>query len=240
MKLNPISSIPVLSTLIAISGPLLILAIFLSQNTYASSEKTTDIEPEVAQLVAQLDRELDDGLEVVAQLGEMVAREQFARHRIIDLFKNPDLSSEVRKKFQIEGGKRIDKIDDRNVTLLKIILKKYSWRQLAEISKRAAADARLIVSHSGSKAFQKEALKEIEPFVEEKLMNGYAFAQLSDRIAVAEGRPQFYGTQSSCENGQQGTYNLKDPETVDQRRKKLGLEPLADYVKGLRETYGPC
>jgi hypothetical protein len=55
-------------------------------------------------------------------------------------------------------------------------------------------------------------------------------AYLTDRVYLAEGRPQEYGTQVTARDGQWIPRHLRDHESVDDRRAAVGLEPLADYL----------
>jgi hypothetical protein len=64
-------------------------------------------------------------------------------------------------------------------------------------------------------------------------------ALLTDRVRVAEGRPQVYGTQyCRAEAGEFGPFPIEDPEYVDARREEVGMEPFADYDRRMREIYG--
>jgi hypothetical protein len=50
---------------------------------------------------------------------------------------------------------------------------------------------------------------------------------------MRNGLPQTYGSQITMDNetGKQIVYEIKDPEYVDQRRREVGLGPIAEYVK---------
>ncbi|HEY8597580.1 MAG TPA: DUF6624 domain-containing protein [Thermomicrobiales bacterium] len=70
------------------------------------------------------------------------------------------------------------------------------------------------------------------PLLEAAVATDEAFppmlAFLTDRVLMERGRPQRYGTQHI--GGPDGTlipWPISDPETVDARRKALGLDPLA-------------
>ena len=67
-----------------------------------------------------------------------------------------------------------------------------------------------------------------------------SFALLQDRILVGEGKPQVFGTQlyTSDVTGKLELYPIEDEANVDSRRLEVGLEPLSDYVKRIRERYG--
>lgn len=63
-------------------------------------------------------------------------------------------------------------------------------------------------------------------------------AYLCDRVRLAEGQAQLYGTQVESVDGILRPCSLADPEDVDERRLAAGLEPLADYLKSF-EKLGP-
>lgn len=60
-------------------------------------------------------------------------------------------------------------------------------------------------------------------------------AYLTDRVLVGEGKPQRYGTQLENKDGNLTPYPLEDPETVDERRRAVGMSPLAEYLKFAEE-----
>jgi hypothetical protein len=64
-------------------------------------------------------------------------------------------------------------------------------------------------------------------------------AYLTDRVLLAEGKPQEFGTQATGENGQWVPRLLRDPETVDQRRAAVPLEPMVEYLARMTQHYGP-
>jgi hypothetical protein len=54
-------------------------------------------------------------------------------------------------------------------------------------------------------------------------------AYLTDRVLVAEGKQQLYGTQFTVVAGAWQPQPLADPDQIDARRRHVGLEPLDDY-----------
>jgi hypothetical protein len=66
-------------------------------------------------------------------------------------------------------------------------------------------------------------------------------ALLEDRVALAEGRHQIYGSQVSAGATPEENYvrPLADPDHVDERRAAVGLEPLAEYVKFWNMNWDP-
>lgn len=58
-------------------------------------------------------------------------------------------------------------------------------------------------------------------------------ALLEDRVALGEGKKQLYGSQLFWDKVAKKSYvaPLEDPDNVDSRRKSVGLEPMAEYLK---------
>jgi len=77
----------------------------------------------------------------------------------------------------------------------------------------------------------KAVLPLLEKEVEATGKNGVSFALLYDRSQIWLGEKQRYGSQIFF--GPEGMFvaPLEDAENVDERRAKLGMEPLADYQK---------
>ena len=63
-------------------------------------------------------------------------------------------------------------------------------------------------------------------------------ALLADRVLLAKGKKQRFGTQFTGFGDHMQMEPLEDPPHVDQRRARLGLSPLADYTCMLRVFYG--
>ena len=51
-----------------------------------------------------------------------------------------------------------------------------------------------------------------------------------DRVLLLEGEQQVYGTQMARRGGKWVADNLRDPDTVDERRAAVGLGPLAERL----------
>ena len=59
---------------------------------------------------------------------------------------------------------------------------------------------------------------------------------LHDRICFFEGRPQRYGTQYDwTEDGVLAPWVIEDEAAVDERRREIGLPPLAENTRRIRE-----
>ena len=62
---------------------------------------------------------------------------------------------------------------------------------------------------------------------------------LTDRLEVKAGRPQIYGTQLSLRNGRWVLDPIVDSARVDERRSKMGLPSLAEYLRLVDSVFRP-
>lgn len=59
----------------------------------------------------------------------------------------------------------------------------------------------------------------------------------TDRVATARGQPQVYGSQANLIDGHVVLEPIADSAEVDARRARVGLPPLAEYVRLLDSLY---
>ncbi len=82
----------------------------------------------------------------------------------------------------------------------------------------------------------KECAVLLEKAVHENKADPKQLAYLTDRIAVLEGRPQFYGTNFDWdEKGELSPRPVYGINKVDQRRKSIGLNSLEEQTKIIRQ-----
>lgn len=77
------------------------------------------------------------------------------------------------------------------------------------------------MQHCGDIEFQKCCLEAIEETAKNSEASWKHVAYLTDRIVVAEGKEQIYGTQFRPENGRMVPFPIRDEEDVNNRRRKV-------------------
>jgi hypothetical protein len=96
----------------------------------------------------------------------------------------------------------------------------------------------LLVQHADrDTAFQASVLPLLERAYAAGDAEGPQVALLTDRLAVARGRRQVYGSQADIVGGRVVLKPIADSASVDARRARVGLPPLADYVRLLDSVY---
>lgn len=73
--------------------------------------------------------------------------------------------------------------------------------------------------------------------MDSRQMSRQQFAALTDRVLLAEGKQQYYGTQVEIVAGKAVAKSLSDPDGVDSRRASMAMGPLDEYLKILQERY---
>ena len=130
----------------------------------------------------------------------------------------------------------MEEVHRRNAARLAVILDERGWPGRTLVGEDGSAAAWLVVQHAiAEPALQRRGLK----LLREAAARGEAPpvhpAMLEDRIRVAEGRPQLYGTQFDWDqNGEMSPEPIEDRAAVDDRRRAVGLDPLEAQTRRMR------
>lgn len=134
----------------------------------------------------------------------------------------------------------IEEADAENERALLAMVPPEGWFLKSRYGERAAKAAFHIVQHSDTPLW-KRFVPVLEPLVAKGEVDGQSYGLMYDRLALAEGRPQRYGSQMTCKAGKWVVDTLEAPETVDERRKAMGyLVTLAEYEHHFQTAYPPC
>lgn len=125
---------------------------------------------------------------------------------------------------------RMEALHRKNTSRLKEIIAEHGWPDRELVGDEGTLAAWFIAQHSiGDPEFQRQALKLIQERVSQGRVPAAQEAYLFDRIAMYEGRPQRYGTQSlPCPDGRYHRWQTEDPEGLNDRRSSMGMPPVDD------------
>lgn len=128
--------------------------------------------------------------------------------------------------------------DRLNMAEAKRIIDQYGYPGYALVGKRGSGRFWAIVQHCDDDLkFQEKVLKLMDAAVRKKDADAIDFAYLTDRVLVSRKKKQVYGTQTRLnkETHKYVPFPIAQPETLDQRRKSIGLASLAEYLKSMND-----
>lgn len=160
---------------------------------------------------------MDEGLR--DELKAMAAEDRRLRQELLD-------------KGELGEGyaPRMEALHRKNAARLKEMIATHGWPDRELVGEEGTVAAWFIAQHAiGEPDFQRSVLE----LVKEKVGQGKApaaqEAYLFDRIAMYEGRPQRYGTQSLlCPDGQYRRWTTEDVERLNDRRLSMGMPAVED------------
>ncbi len=171
-----------------------------------------------------------------------------ARERFRKSMGNPDLYAELMKRMKTDYDARMAEppnafqmmlVDWDNTAWMKKVIEEHGWPGRAMVGREGAQAAWLLVQHADrDPAFQRRCLELLTQAYEKGEATADQVAYLTDRVLLAEGKPQVYGTQFETVNGKLQPRPIENEAEVDKRRAAMGLEPLAVYAEQMR-THRP-
>ena len=129
-------------------------------------------------------------------------------------------------------GQVKQQINKDNFDAIEGIIAEHGWPGYSEVGELAADAPLLVINHHEDDEVRKKYLPQIKSACENGEGSCMEYAKIHDRILVNEGKEQLYGMQFryNAENKLE-PFPIQSPEGVDKRRKAIGLEPLAVYLK---------
>ncbi len=185
-----------------------------------------EMDIEITRLESQDNGQLQTVDDVVGKLANMHAVDQHIRHVYIpakDDYKNDAIAC-----FNDAINRRYVDVGLRYTVVLTSLIKEFGWPRIGTFGEDADHHAWLLAQHSDlDRAFQREVLSLLEPLALEGETDPINFAYLYDRLAMADNKPQRYGTQGRCTlDGGLNPIVLEDEENIDRIRASVGLPEL--------------
>ncbi len=99
-------------------------------------------------------------------------------------------------------------------------------------------DAAWQIAQLGDAGLQRRCLEHLEAAVDCGDANPAHYACLVDRVRMAEGRPQVYGSQFVVRDDHGiAPWPIEDPLRVDDRRRRMNMPPLAAQRRRMQDQY---
>jgi hypothetical protein len=157
--------------------------------------------------------------ELLKDLKARVESDQAARRKWVADPKNEPLARSV------------DEIDAANLTWLRQLISEKGFPTAAQVWNEGVHLAWILLQHADQ---DPKLQSQLVPVLEQRFATGELpandLARITDRVLLASGKPQRYGTQFDWFGGE---FKLPEPgrlAEIDSERSHLGLMPLVDYV----------
>jgi len=118
------------------------------------------------------------------------------------------------------------------------ILDRIGWPTISGYGVEADRTAFLIVQHAlNDPPWQRSILARLEKLLGRRETSGENYALLFDRVQVAAGLPQTFGSQGECHGASWEPDPIEDAANVDKRRATLGMPGMSEYRRTVSSTY---
>jgi hypothetical protein len=126
------------------------------------------------------------------------------------------------------------KKDSLNLIKVEKILNNDGWQGPQDVGMNASLALFLVIQHAGLSK-QEKYLPVVQNAVKDGKTLSSNLAILEDRIATRQSKKQIYGSQGFTYKvtGARDVYPIIDPDHLDERRKAMGMPPMADYLKSM-------
>jgi hypothetical protein len=120
-----------------------------------------------------------------------------------------------------------------NAEALRTIVRRYGWPTTEQVGAPASTAALMILLHAPDLGLQLGCRDLIAQAAADGRCPALHHAYIADLCAVELGLPQFYGTRVDPVTLR--PYPVRRPGTVDERRRDVGLGPLDEQLRRLRD-----
>jgi hypothetical protein len=161
-------------------------------------------------------------------------------------FTDPNLRKELEERFAADQQARKEylaaphnptfvnrmvELDAKNLMFLKALVRDKGIPTVDQVGENGVRWTWLLVQHaSRGLQLQTTVLPMFVKRYEAGELGGDDVAKLTDRILVAQGKPQRFGTQFDWLSGQFEHHPAAEVAQIDAHRQELGLMPMSDYA----------
>jgi hypothetical protein len=128
-------------------------------------------------------------------------------------------------------------IDEPNTQRLTQIFDEFGFPDTTKVGKDGMQAFMVLLQHAPSDSLRVRSLKPITKAFKNKEMPPMAYANFVDRLRLHQGKKQLYGTGFELKNGRMELSPTEDVRNLEKRRAKIGLPPMSEAIKMMKEIY---
>jgi hypothetical protein len=151
-----------------------------------------------------------------------------------ELLRRAQIDRVAREAYAGDPGEmaRLMAIDADNTAWLMGVIDQSGWPDRSRVGEEGAHAAWLLAQHADrDPVAQRRFFECLQSAVARREASPADLAHLTDRVLLASGQQQIYGTQLAAHAGRYVATRLRKPRSVDARRAAVGLEPLAMQIE---------
>jgi hypothetical protein len=137
--------------------------------------------------------------------------------------------------FSALRRRQVEQCRRDNAEALKAMVGRHGWPTALLVGEPASTAALMILLHAKDTGFQLTCQDLIARAAADGACPTVHHAFIADHCAVEQGEPQFYGTRINPDTLQ--PYEVRRPQTLDERRRDVGLGPLQEQLRLLRDQH---
>lgn len=149
-------------------------------------------------------------------------------------FKCSNGTSDEQIKCLAEISKAIDEPNTKRITQ---IFDQIGFPNTGKVGKEGMQAYMTLLQHAPTDELRVRSLKPITEAFKNKEIPPMAYANFVDRLRLHQGKKQIYGSGFEIKDGKLVLSPTKDVNNLEKRRTKIGLPPMAEYIKELEELY---
>ncbi|WP_324608106.1 DUF6624 domain-containing protein [Streptomyces sp. 142MFCol3.1] len=153
-----------------------------------------------------------------------------------ELLRRVDEERRLMRQARTASGHRrhraLARCREDNAEALATVVHRYGWPSADLVGLPASTAALMILLHAPCPDFQLKCRDLIADAAADGRCPALHHAYIADHCAVELGRPQYYGTR--IDPATLRPYPVRRPQTLDERRRDVGLGPLDEQLRRLR------
>jgi len=128
-------------------------------------------------------------------------------------------------------------VDNPNTKRLEKIFDQIGFPDTSKVGRDGMQAFMLVLQHAPTDELRVRALKPITKAFKNKELPPMDYANFVDRLRLHHGKKQLYGTGFEFKDGKMALNPTEDMKGLEKRRAKIGLPPMSEAVKMMKELY---
>ena len=128
-------------------------------------------------------------------------------------------------------------IDEPNSKRLEAIFDQIGFPDTKKVGKDGLQAYMILLQHDPTDDLRVKSLKPINAAFKNKELSPMDYANFVDRLRLHQKKKQLYGSGFEFKDGKMVLSPTEDMKNLEKRRAKIGLPPLAEYIRVMKETY---